>query len=70
MELYVLTLPLSPKENALFQHKGEEILFVLEGAMKFFHREKEFIVEEWKKGIASASMAVSLITVFAQGTNK
>lgn len=46
MEPYVLTLPLNPKENALFQHKGEEILFVLEGTMKFFHGEKEFIVEE------------------------
>jgi len=46
MEPYVLTLPLHPKENALFQHKGEEILFVLEGTMKFFHGEKEFLVEE------------------------
>jgi transcriptional regulator with XRE-family HTH domain len=46
MEPYVLTLPLHPKENALFQHKGEEILFVLEGTMRFFHGEKEFIVEE------------------------
>ncbi len=46
MEPYVLTLPLKPRENALFQHKGEEILFVLEGTMKFFHGEKEFIVEE------------------------
>jgi len=46
MEPYFLTLPLHPKENALFQHKGEELLFVLEGTMKFFHGEKEFIVEE------------------------
>jgi transcriptional regulator with XRE-family HTH domain len=46
MEPYFLTLPLVPKENVLFQHKGEEILFVLEGTMKFFHGEKEFIVEE------------------------
>jgi transcriptional regulator with XRE-family HTH domain len=46
MEPYLLTLPLKPKENALFQHKGEEILFVLEGTMKFFHGEKEFVVEE------------------------
>lgn len=46
MEPYILTLPLKPKENVLFQHKGEEILFVLEGTMKFFHGEKEFIVEE------------------------
>ena len=46
MEPYILTLPLRPKKNALFQHRGEEILFVLEGAMRFFHGEKEFIVEE------------------------
>jgi len=46
MEPYILTLPLKPEENALFQHKGEEMLFVLEGTMKFFHGEKEFIVEE------------------------
>ncbi len=46
MDPYLLTLPLKPKENVLFQHKGEEILFVLEGTMKFFHGEKEFIVEE------------------------
>lgn len=46
MEPYLLTLPRKPKENALFQHKGEEILYVLEGTMKFFHGEKELIVEE------------------------
>ena len=46
MEPYILTLPLKPEENALFQHKGEEMLFVLEGTMKFFHGEKEFVVEE------------------------
>jgi transcriptional regulator with XRE-family HTH domain len=46
MEPYFLILPLRPKKNALFQHKGEEILFVLEGTMKFFHGEKEFIVEK------------------------
>jgi transcriptional regulator with XRE-family HTH domain len=46
MEPYILTLPLKPKGNALFQHKGEEVMLVLEGTMKFFHGEKEFIVEE------------------------
>ena len=46
MEPYILTLPLKPKQNVLFQHKGEELLFVLEGTMKFFHGEREFIVEE------------------------
>ena len=46
MEPYFLTIPLAPKENVLFQHKGEELVFVLEGSFKFFHGEKEFIVEE------------------------
>src|SRR5512136_1405396 len=46
MEPYILTLPLRPKQNALFQHKGEEMMFVLEGTMKFFHGENEFIVDE------------------------
>ena len=46
MEPYILTLPLNPKQNALFQHKGEEMMFVLEGTMKFFHGENEFIVDE------------------------
>jgi transcriptional regulator with XRE-family HTH domain len=46
MEPYILTLPVGPKENTVFQHKGEEMLFVLEGTIKFFHGEKEFIVEE------------------------
>ncbi len=46
MEPYILTLPVKPKEVPLFQHAGEEILFVLEGTMKFFHGDREFIVEE------------------------
>jgi transcriptional regulator with XRE-family HTH domain len=46
MEPYILTLPHKPRQNALFQHKGEEMMFVLDGTMKFFHGEKEFIVEE------------------------
>jgi transcriptional regulator with XRE-family HTH domain len=46
MEPYLLTLPTRPKQASLFQHDGEEILFVLEGTMKFFHGDREFIVEE------------------------
>jgi transcriptional regulator with XRE-family HTH domain len=46
MEPYFLTIPQAPKENVLFQHKGEELVFVLEGSFKFFYGEKEFIVEE------------------------
>jgi transcriptional regulator with XRE-family HTH domain len=46
MEPYILTLPVKPKQVPLFQHDGEEILFVLEGTMKFFHGDQEFIAEE------------------------
>ncbi|MGZ3494721.1 MAG: helix-turn-helix domain-containing protein [Thermodesulfobacteriota bacterium] len=46
MEPYILTLPVKPKQVPLYQHEGEEILFVLEGTMKFFHGELEFIAEE------------------------
>jgi mannose-6-phosphate isomerase-like protein (cupin superfamily) len=46
MEPYILTLPVKPKQVPLYQHKGEEILFVLEGTMKFFHGDQEFIAEE------------------------
>lgn len=46
MEPYILNFPLRPKENPHFQHKGEELLFVIEGTMKFFYGEKELIVEE------------------------
>ena len=46
MEPYILTLPVKPKQTPLYQHEGEEILFVLEGTMKFFHGDLEFIVEK------------------------
>ncbi len=46
MEPYILTLPVKPKQVPLFQHDGEETLFVLEGTMKFFYGNLEFIVEE------------------------
>jgi transcriptional regulator with XRE-family HTH domain len=46
MDPYVLTLPLKPRKRAVFQHKGEEILMVLEGTMRFVHGEREFLVEE------------------------
>ena len=46
MEPYILTLPVKPKQVPFFQHDGEEILFVLEGTMKFLHGDQEFIAEE------------------------
>jgi len=46
MQPYVLTLPKRVKKNAVFQHTGEEMLFVLEGTMKFLHGSNEYLVEE------------------------
>jgi transcriptional regulator with XRE-family HTH domain len=46
MEPFILTLPIRPKKRTMFQHEGEEILFVLEGRTKFQHGSKEFIMEE------------------------
>ena len=46
MEPFILTLPLKPKKKTLSQHEGEELLFVLEGTMKFLHGNREYIVEE------------------------
>lgn len=46
MEPFVLTLPVNPKKKTLYQHQGQEILFVLEGTMKFRHGTEEFIAEE------------------------
>jgi transcriptional regulator with XRE-family HTH domain len=46
MEPFVLTLPLNPKKKTLYRHEGQEILFVLEGTMRFFHGADEYIVEE------------------------
>lgn len=46
MEPFILTLPVNPKKKTVYQHEGQEILFVLEGTMKFFHGTEELIVEQ------------------------
>ncbi len=46
MEPFILTLPLKPKKKTIVQHEGQELLFVLEGTMKFLHGNREYIVEE------------------------
>jgi transcriptional regulator with XRE-family HTH domain len=46
MEPFVLTLPAKTKKKNLHRHAGQELLFVLEGTMKFLHGSKELIVEE------------------------
>jgi transcriptional regulator with XRE-family HTH domain len=46
MEPFILTLPLKPKKKMIYQHEGEELLFVLEGMMKFLHGNREYLLEE------------------------
>ncbi len=77
MDPYILTLPLKPRRRAVFQHKGEELLMVLEGTMRFMYGGKEFIVEEGDCiyfeastphfGIADASKPVRcLMVIFSE----
>jgi transcriptional regulator with XRE-family HTH domain len=46
MEPFILILPLKPKKKTIAQHEGEELLFVLQGTMKFLHGNQEYTVEE------------------------
>ncbi|MCX7983006.1 MAG: XRE family transcriptional regulator [Syntrophales bacterium] len=46
MEPFILTLPAKRKKRGLFQHAGQELLYVLEGTIRFFFGDKEFILEE------------------------
>ncbi|MCF8082882.1 MAG: XRE family transcriptional regulator [Deltaproteobacteria bacterium] len=46
MEPYIVVFPPHLEGKTSFQHKGEELLYVLEGTMKFLYEGKEFIVEE------------------------
>lgn len=46
MDPFVLTLPVQPKKRILYQHEGQEVIFVLEGTMSFRHGEEELIAEE------------------------
>ena len=46
MEPYIVILKPGVETEIPFQHKGEELLYVQEGTMKFFYEDKEFIVEE------------------------
>ena len=45
MEPYILVFHPDVEAETPFQHKGEEFVYVLEGSMKFFYEDKEFIVE-------------------------
>jgi transcriptional regulator with XRE-family HTH domain len=63
MEPYIITVPTNPKEVPHFKHKGEEVLLVLEGKMKFTHGEREFILQEgdciyFDSGIEHSSVVI------------
>jgi len=45
MEPFILTLPLKPKKRTLYQHEGQELLFVIQGKMKFVHGAETVTVE-------------------------
>jgi transcriptional regulator with XRE-family HTH domain len=46
MEPFILTfVPDTPAEGT-FTHEGEEMVFVLEGRMRFFHGDRELVCEE------------------------
>jgi len=44
MEPFVLTLPVHQQKKTVFQHEGQELLFVLQGTMKFLYGTEEYIV--------------------------
>lgn len=46
MEPYILTIPPEIEKSPLFQHQGEEMIFVLQGALRFVHGENEVLLEE------------------------
>ncbi len=44
MDPFVVTHPLVIKEMGWFDHEGEELLYVLEGKLKFFYGEEEILL--------------------------
>lgn len=46
MHAYIMTKPLNPKKQGIFKHDGEELIFMLEGKMKYYVGEKEFLLDE------------------------
>ncbi len=45
MEPFILTLPVKPKKRTVYQHEGQEILFVIQGRMQFLHGSETVVVE-------------------------
>jgi transcriptional regulator with XRE-family HTH domain len=78
MDPYILTVPVRSRRRGFFQHKGEEILFVLEGTARFKYGDTELLVEEGDcvyfdssiphLGIAEGSKPVKcFMVIFSEG---
>jgi len=46
MEPFILSFPSAPPAKHEFCHEGEEMLFVMQGTMRFFYGDKVYIVEK------------------------
>jgi len=46
MEPFIITLPSHSREGDLFDHEGEELLYVLEGKTNFFYGGKKYLLKE------------------------
>ncbi|MFH2130094.1 MAG: XRE family transcriptional regulator [bacterium] len=46
MDPYILTIPIKPRGSDRFQHKGEEVLYILEGRARFAHGDTVVEMEE------------------------
>lgn len=75
MDAYVLTIPADTKRTPDFHHPGEELLVVQKGALRFYHGDHEFVMNEgdsvyFDSGIAHRSLPIGeedaecLIVVF------
>jgi transcriptional regulator with XRE-family HTH domain len=46
MEPFVITLPCKSEDRSLFDHEGEELLFVLSGKVRFLYGEIEYLLNK------------------------
>ena len=46
MEPTILTIPADSKESTVFQHEGEEMMLVIQGRMRFFYGDKEYLLDK------------------------
>jgi transcriptional regulator with XRE-family HTH domain len=46
MEPFVITLPCKSKDGTLFDHEGEELLYVLSGKVRFLYADKEYLLNK------------------------